>query len=798
VNVSYRAKSIVQNNGADWFGPLNPMTPVAPPEVAGRIFDYPSGFNLVQTPRAYEAIGFPQLRALADGYDILRIIIETRKDQIARLAWNIIPRDPKQRVEGEMAERVKKVEEFFRRPDGNHFWDEWLRLVLEDLLVIDAPAIYRRRTRGGDLFGLEPIDGGTIKRIIDDWGRTPEDPLPAYQQVLKGLPAVDYTTKDIIYRPRNLRTNKVYGYSPVEQIIMTINIALRRQIFQLSYFTEGNVPEALIGVPDTWTPDQIKSFQNWFDGTLQGNTAERSRARFVPNAVGKTYIETKGGELFGKAEEWLARVCCFAFSISPAPFVTVLNRASAETAAEEAAMEGLAPLQNWVKALMDTVIIDDFGFTDLQFSWAEDDELDPSKKQLVIDGYCSSGLMTINEGRQAQGKDPYKEEVFDKPMIKTSMGWVLIAGGPIPTTAQTLMGERPPNGEEGDSSVEPLEGEGAQGNEAEDSANVQSEALNGAQVTGLLQIVTEASAGRISIETARALIVAAFPLLTSEQVDDIIRPIVVKEPEEPETKDPASVERLAKSGLPFVNPDRKKVRAAVNRLSTRIAEILEAQRDQIESFLTLGAAEKFTKADDPEWLSTLIGQLSESLQTLQDVFAAELEAVGVDTSRVALGQIGPSNADELVNQVNERARDWARRRAAELVGGAGGEVSQATRDFLRNAITQGIDDGLSAEAIASKIQSDYAFSAERARVIAETEVARANSWGAVEGYREARSTGLDVRKSWLRLNDACPVCTANEEQGVIDLDDLFQSGDDAPPAHPNCRCVIVPHVEEQD
>jgi hypothetical protein len=28
---------------------------------------------------------------------------------------------------------------------------------------------------------------------------------PAYQQVLKGLPAVDYAVRDIIYRPRNVR-----------------------------------------------------------------------------------------------------------------------------------------------------------------------------------------------------------------------------------------------------------------------------------------------------------------------------------------------------------------------------------------------------------------------------------------------------------------------------------------------------------------------------------------------------------------------------------------------------------------
>src|SRR4029077_10268629 len=39
-------------------------------------------------------------------------------------------------------------------------------------------------------------------------------------------------------------------------------VALRRQLWQLDYFTEGSIPDALIGVPQGWTPDQIKQFQD--------------------------------------------------------------------------------------------------------------------------------------------------------------------------------------------------------------------------------------------------------------------------------------------------------------------------------------------------------------------------------------------------------------------------------------------------------------------------------------------------------------------------------------------------------
>lgn len=414
--------------GSNWFGPGAPMSPQAPAEVSGRAFDFPSGINLLNTTRAYDPIGFGTLRQFADAYDLLRLIIETRKDAMERLRWVIQPRDLKEKLTPQRRNKVKTLTKFFLKPDGEHSWNAWLRMILEDLFVVDAVTLHRRKTRGGSLVALEQIDGATIRRVLDDWGRTPEDPKEtAYQQILKGMPAVNYSTKEILYRPRNVRIHKVYGYSPVEQLLMTINIGLRRQIFQLNFFTEGNMPSALIGVPETWTPDQIRVFQEWFDNILAGNLGERSKARFVPSAVGKTYIPTQETELFGKAEEWLARVTCFAFSLSPQPFLQMMNRSTADTAQQEAASTGLAPIQNWVKDMIDTVLSEDLDSADYEFIWKGDDELDPVKRQQITEGNLKVGQITVNEGRVDQGREPYDDPIFDQPMFMTSNGLAPLA-----------------------------------------------------------------------------------------------------------------------------------------------------------------------------------------------------------------------------------------------------------------------------------------------------------------------------------------------------------------------------------
>lgn len=200
-----------------WFGPQTPLAPVAPPEVAGRQFDYPFGFNQVITPRHREPTGFGELRGLADSYDLLRVVLETRKDQMERLSWRIRRRDGV--ANGATSDRrIATISTFFARPDRVHSWSTWLRILLEDLLVIDAPTLYLRRTRSGALWALEPLDGATIKRLIDDWGRTPAPPTPAYQQILKGVPAVDYTADELIYAPRNLRRSRTISCSPIQAV----------------------------------------------------------------------------------------------------------------------------------------------------------------------------------------------------------------------------------------------------------------------------------------------------------------------------------------------------------------------------------------------------------------------------------------------------------------------------------------------------------------------------------------------------------------------------------------------------
>ncbi len=131
--------------GSQWFGPGTPMSPQAPPQVAGRQFDFPQGVNTFTSTRPYAPVSFDQLQAFADSYDLLRLVIETRKDAMERLRWVIQLKDSTERLTPQKKNKIKELTKFFKKPDGEHKWNAWLRLLLEDLFVIDAPTLHRRR-----------------------------------------------------------------------------------------------------------------------------------------------------------------------------------------------------------------------------------------------------------------------------------------------------------------------------------------------------------------------------------------------------------------------------------------------------------------------------------------------------------------------------------------------------------------------------------------------------------------------------------------------------------------------------
>lgn len=164
---------------------------------------------------------------------------------------------------------------------------------------------------------------------------------------------------------------------------------------------------------------------------------------------------------------------------------------------------------------------------------------------------------------------------------------------------------------------------------------------------------------------------------------------------------------------------------------------------------------------------------------IDTVITPEIEAAFRAAGMSAVEATGVEVVSTMTGLVNETASRYAADTAADLVT----QIPDTTRDMIRETVVQAIDNGWSHEELTDALIDSRAFSPERSALIAGYELGSALEAGNVLGWQ---ASGVVSGKQWLTADDelVSDECQMNADQGVIPLDDQFQSGDDAPLAHP--------------
>jgi SPP1 gp7 family putative phage head morphogenesis protein len=348
------------------FGPGVPLTPRSAPgspeQTQGpRQWQYWLGQNTITTPRREQPglTPFEQLRNLAGLYDVAAIAIAVRIEELQGMTRSVVSVDKRQQAarQGD----CDALMDWWQFPDGLNHFDAWLGSLLYDMFSIDAMTLYLHPDRGGRLSLAELVDGATIKPLLDDRGRT-----LAYQQILYGYPYSEYRRpgtdqpdedfptfgrEELLYLPRWTRSWTPYGFPPSEWIILRVNQALRKQAFDLAYFTDGNIPEAFASPPEGMlNPDQVLSFEENFNAILQGNVQAHRRVHFLPWRM--DVKEFRSFSYQTELDYWLLRIACAAYGTPPTEigFTDNANRSTSEMQEAINERRGLKPLTRFLTA----------------------------------------------------------------------------------------------------------------------------------------------------------------------------------------------------------------------------------------------------------------------------------------------------------------------------------------------------------------------------------------------------------------------------------------------------------------
>ena len=122
-------------------------------------------------------------------------------------------------------------------------------------------------------------------------------------------------------------------------------------------------------------------------------------------------------------------------------------------------------------------------------------------------------------------------------------------------------------------------------------------------------------------------------------------------------------------------------------------------------------------------------------------------------------------------------------------------VFETTQKTICSTIVNGYNENKSLGDIATDLRGNFdSMNTSRSVLIANTELAWASGKSAVETMKRNNVE----KKQWQTMDDGDveDVCQGNQDQGPIPVDDAFESGDDAEPAHPNCRCNTQEVLDE--
>ncbi|EBA6160096.1 phage portal protein [Salmonella enterica] len=414
-------------------------------QVVGDYYEKPNNFN------------FESMRMMVDRTPILSAVIMTRLRQIKRFCranskgvgpgFQITLKD--QGEDKKLSKTQQKDMEMLQGFFTNCGWENnprerhrlkrdnfsgFMSKLVRDSLVMDSAPIEteykRKRALGMD--GFYAIDGSTIRLCHED-GYNGDDEIFALQ-VVQGNIRTAYTYNDLVYVPRNPRTDVLqggYGMSETELLVSTVTGFLNAMTYNQKYFDSNAIPKGLLHLAGDYSQDDLSSFKRYWNSMVKGiNNAWSLPVMVSKNGESKASFENFGVDvneiMFAKWMTFLTSIICAIYGIAPdeinfESFTSGASSLSGDNTEEKlinSKDKGLRPLLAHFEDLFTDFIVSDFN-NDYQFRWTGLDEK-TATEQLEEEKLGR----TMNEFRKARGWDVISEDWADSPISVAGQAWM--------------------------------------------------------------------------------------------------------------------------------------------------------------------------------------------------------------------------------------------------------------------------------------------------------------------------------------------------------------------------------------
>lgn len=410
-------------------------------EMLGDYYERPGSFN------------FDMMRSMTDKTPILSAVIFTRQRQVKRFCrvqesgkgpgFAIKLKDPTAKLGKDEQESVRLLEGFFtncgwetnprqrarlRRDNFSGF----MAKVIRDSLVLDSAPIETefKRDRKLGMDGFYAVDGATI-RLCSEAGYRGDDEVYALQ-VVQGNIRAAYTYDDLIYVPRNPRTDVMvggYGLSETELLVQTVTGFLNAMTYNLKYFDSNAIPKGMLHLSGDYSQDDLNAFKRYWNAMVKGiNNAWTLPVMISKDQESKASFEKFGVDvdeiMFAKWMTFLTSIICAIYGIAPDEInfesftagTSSLSGSDTEEKLINSKDKGLRPLLSHFEDLFSDYIVSEWG-DKYVFRWTGLDEVSPEQSWVEEQALC-----TVNEARKNRGWEEVDEPWGDAPLNQVVIG----------------------------------------------------------------------------------------------------------------------------------------------------------------------------------------------------------------------------------------------------------------------------------------------------------------------------------------------------------------------------------------
>ena len=380
--------------------PGQPIRPGQQPWEEGtpREIDYKVSANTTIQPRTnYGLVPFSLLRETYDIISEVKLLIHTLIKEACVLQPQL------QNEDGDALPTTDPLYRLIQRPDGVLDWPVWLSRFYRGLLMFDAPCIYQNV----DAKTMHVVQGDTIFPLIDQHGRRPQSPDPAYSQIIMGVVMQWFGADELWYGPMALRDNAPFGESLIEVAWSFITLAAQVWGFELAHYKQGNMPEGWLAPPEDMPPGAVMAWESQFNARMQSGPAERNRVRVLPGKW--TFIPAKKPdfpkELYEKAFNMAGLCAGISLAQWSPPHGGLGGKSMTDMMTNQTYRTGVSPIQQITKRAFEDFlrkIGSDAVFDLVMPSTGTDPQVIATQ---TLQNF-SNGLATLNEARTTLGLKP--------------------------------------------------------------------------------------------------------------------------------------------------------------------------------------------------------------------------------------------------------------------------------------------------------------------------------------------------------------------------------------------------------